>query len=154
MHTNGGIFVYFSVIKQAGSNYRLLKLTGETNFTSVFNNRFITMTNVWVWAWNQKPWCTDVQRHMHRGEDAEVKSRHLPHYHQPHGRLGLQMTCVKRGHLFIGTLSLKKIKKRKKKLICVSWLSSDFWSRQHGPLFLSGFSIRMVLDHLLTHAIN
>ena len=35
------------------------------------------MTNVWVWAWDQKPWCTDVQRHMHLGEDAEVKSWHL-----------------------------------------------------------------------------
>ena len=32
---------------------------------------------MWVWAWNQKPWCTDVQRQMHRGEDAEVKSQHL-----------------------------------------------------------------------------
>ena len=56
---------------------RLLKLTAETNLTSILNNRFITVTNVWVWAWNQKPWCTDVQRHMHCGEDAEVKSRHL-----------------------------------------------------------------------------
>ena len=35
------------------------------------------MINLWVWAWNQKPWCTDVQRHMYHGEDAEVKSRHL-----------------------------------------------------------------------------
>ena len=35
------------------------------------------MTNLWVWAWNQKPLCTDVQRHMYRGEDAEVKSQHL-----------------------------------------------------------------------------
>ena len=70
-------FVYFRVIKWTGSNYRLLKLTGETNLTSIFNNRFITMTNVWVWAWNLKPWCTDVQRHMHCGEAAEVKSWHL-----------------------------------------------------------------------------
>ena len=35
------------------------------------------MTNVLVWAWNQKPWCPDVQRHMHHGKDAEVKSRQL-----------------------------------------------------------------------------
>ena len=28
------------------------------------------------WAWNQKPWCTDVQRYMRdREEDDEVKSR-------------------------------------------------------------------------------
>ena len=76
---------------RAGSNYRLLKLhlTGETNSTSIFNNRFITMTNVWVWEWNQKPWCTDVQRHMHRGGDAEIKSRHLsPTFPSLMGRQG------------------------------------------------------------------
>ena len=60
-----------------------------------------------------------------------------PHYPQSHNRPGLQMTCVKRGHLFIRWHSfIKKKKKEKKKrkekktgesLICVSWLSSDFW---------------------------
>ena len=75
----------------------------------------IIMSNWWVWAWNQKPWGTDIQRQMHCGKDAEVKSRRFePHYPQPHGRPGLQMTCVKRGHLFISQDSF--IKKKKKNL--------------------------------------
>ena len=56
-----------------------------------------------------------------------------PHYPQPHGRPGLQMT-VKRGHLFISPLFIKK-KKPGENLICISWLSSDFWLRQHGIFF-------------------
>ena len=72
-----------------------------------------------------------------------------PHYPQPHGMPGLQMTCVKTGHLFISQHSFIKKKKKKngENFICVSWLSSDFWLRQHGPFFLSGFSIRLLLDH-------
>ena len=36
-------------------------------------------------------------------------------------------------------------------LICVSWLSSDFWlSMIH--FFLPGFTIKLVLTHSLTHA--
>ena len=66
------------------------------------------MTNLWVWAWNQKPWCTDIQRHMYSGEDAEVKSRHLSPYPQRQGRPGLQVTCEKRGHLFISQHSFIK----------------------------------------------
>ena len=49
-----------------------------------------------------------------------------PHYPQPHGTPGLQITCVKRGHLFISGHSFIKKKRKQKKLgenlICVSWL--------------------------------
>ena len=78
-----------------------------------------------------------------------------PHYPQRHGRPGLQMTCEKRGHLFIRQHSFIKKKKKKhgENLICVSWLSSGFWLRQQGP-FLSGFSIRLLLGHLLTHSLT
>ena len=56
---------------------------------------------MWVWAWNQKPWCTEVQRHMYHGENAEIKSQHLsPTIPSVMGDQ-LQMTCEKIGHLFI-----------------------------------------------------
>ena len=112
------------------------------------------MTNLWVWTWHQKAWCTDVQRHMYRGEDAEVKSRHLnPLYPQRLGRPGLQMTCEKRGHLFISQHSF--IKKTWGKfnlcfLVEFRFLAQTAWSF----LFLSGFSIRLVLGHLLDQSIK
>ena len=37
-----------------------------------------------------------------------------PHYPKPDGRPGLQMTCVKRGHLFISQQSLSLKKKNNK----------------------------------------
>ena len=63
-----------------------------------------------------------------------------PHHPQLHGRPGLQMTCVKLAHLS-QHFFIKKKKKRKpgENLICVSWNSSDFWLRQHGPFFFIRF---------------
>ena len=76
-----------------------------------------------------------------------------PHYPQCHGRPGLQMTCEKREHLFISQHSFIKKKTWGKFNLCFL-VEFRFLSR-HGPfLFLSGFSIRLVLGHLLTHSIN
>ena len=139
----------------------LVKLTGKTNLKSIFNNRFIIMTNVWVWAWNQKPWCTDVRRHMHCWEDAEVKTWHLsPTIPSLMGGQVTYDVCENRTSVYKSTLFQIKKKKTGENLICVTWLSSGFWLRQHGP-FLSGFSIKLVLDHslnpsikVLSHSIN
>ena len=47
------------------------------------------------------------------------------------------MTCEKRGYLFMGEHSFIKKKNLGENLICVSWLSSHFWLRQHGPFYFS-----------------
>ena len=79
------------------------------------------MTDVWDWAWNQTPRCTDVQRHMHHGEDTEVKSQHLsPTIPSLIGGQGYKWLVQKEDILFISWHSF--IKKEKKKtgenLIC------------------------------------
>ena len=116
------------------------------------------MTNLWVWAWNQKPWCTDVQRHVPWGRYWGQIMAFEPHYPQRHGRPGLQITCEKRGHLFISQHSFIKKKNGGKFNLCflveLRFLAQTAWSF----LFLSGFSIRLVLGHLLTcsltHSLN
>ena len=55
---------------------------------------------------------------------------------QPHGRPGLQMTCVKRGYLFISQHSFIKKKKKKKGGKFNLCFLVDFWLRQHGPIFM------------------
>ena len=72
------------------------------------------MANLWIWAWNQKSCALhDVQRHMHSGEDAEVRSRHLsPTIPSLLGGPGLQITCVKRGHLFVSQHSFIQTKQK------------------------------------------
>ena len=66
--------------------------------------------------------------------------------------------CKKRTFVYKSTFFHQKKKKKKEKKgkktgeNRVSWLSSDFWLRQHGPLFLSGFCIRLVLTHSLTQS--
>ena len=75
-------------------------------------------------------------------------------YPQRHGRPGLQITCEKRGHLFISQHSFIKQKNGGKFNLCFlvefRFLAQTAWSF----LFLSGFSIRLVLGHLLTHSIS
>ena len=62
--------------------------------------------------------------------------------------------CTKRKFVYVSILSLKK-RNKKKKLICVSWLSSGFWFRQHDPFFyqvlVSGW---YWTTSSLTHSIN
>ena len=77
-----------------------------------------------------------------------------PHYPQHHGRPGLQMTCEKRGHLFISQQSFIKKKTWGKFHLCFlvefRFLAQTAWSF----LFLSSFSIKLVLGHLLTHSLT
>ena len=67
-------------------------------------------------------------------------------------RVRNDMCCEKRGHLFISQHSLIKKKKKNGENLCFlvefSFLAQTAWS------FLSGFSIRLVLGHLLTHSVN
>ena len=121
------------------------------------------MTNVRVWAWDQKPWCTDVQRHMHCREDAEVKSRHLrPTIPSLTGRQGTNDLCKKRTYVYKSTFFHYKKKRNKKKkkpgenLIFVSWLGSDFWLRQHDPFFIYQVLVSgwYWTTYSLTHSIN
>ena len=132
---------------------RLLKLTGETNITS-----FLT-TDLLLWplfgfghgikslgALMFKDTCT-VGKMLRSNQWTPLS----PASWDARVTNGL---CKKRTFVYKSASFHKKKKKQKKtgeNLICISWLSSDFWLRQHDPFVLSGFSIMLVLDYLLTH---